>query len=127
VRPEVDVAALVPDPDKTIEDGAVLPWNAGGRRLYQYAARELGVRLDVPWRSLTGRERDIALHGEPVRLRTCSVCHGTRLRPEALTSLLGGRNIAEVSALRLDELREFAAGLPGPAPRCRPGNGSGSS
>jgi excinuclease ABC subunit A len=135
VRPEVDVAALVPDPDKTIEDGAVLPWNAGGRRLYQYAARELGVRLDVPWRSLTDHERDIVLHGEPVQrrvrlqsgrqgrtvelnvtyenaiatarraldgeseqarrqvqrffvIRTCSVCHGTRLRPEALTSLL---------------------------------------
>ena len=69
VRPEIDVAALVPDPDKTIDEGAVLPWNAGGRRLYQYAARELGVRLDVPWRSLTDRERDIVLHGEPVQRR----------------------------------------------------------
>ena len=43
--------------------------------------------------------------------RVCSVCHGTRLRPEALTSVLGGRNIAEISALRPGELREFAAGL----------------
>jgi excinuclease ABC subunit A len=32
-----------------------------------YAAGELGVRLDVPYRSLTARERDIVLHGEPVR------------------------------------------------------------
>src|ERR1700761_4896928 len=159
VRSEVDVEALVPDPDLSIEDGAVLPWNAGARRLYQYAARELGVRLDVPWKDLTERERDIVLHGEPVQrrvrfrsgrrnrevelnvtyenaiataernlesdseparrqvqkffvTRTCSVCHGTRLRPEALTSLLGGKNLAEISALRLDELREFAAGLP---------------
>jgi excinuclease UvrABC ATPase subunit len=31
----------------------------------------------------------------------CSVCHGTRLRPQALTSQLGGRNIAEISALGL--------------------------
>src|SRR6202034_351462 len=45
-------------------------------------------------------------------IRTCSVCHGTRLRPEALTSLLGGKNLAQISALRLDELREVAAGLP---------------
>jgi excinuclease ABC subunit A len=45
-------------------------------------------------------------------IRTCSVCRGTRLRPEALTSLLSGRNIAEISALRLDELREFTASLP---------------
>jgi excinuclease ABC subunit A len=163
VRPEVDVAALVPDPGQSIEGGAVLPWNAGSRRLYQYAARELGVRLDVPWRSLTDDERDIVLHGEPVQrrvrfqsgrsgrtvelnvtyenaiatarraldgdsdqarrqvqrffnIRTCSVCHGTRLRPEALTSVLGGANIAEISALRLDELREFAAGLPAGLP-----------
>jgi excinuclease ABC subunit A len=159
VRSEVNVDALVPDPDLTIEDGAVLPWNAGARRLYQYAARELGVRLDVPWRELTDHERDIVLHGEPVQrrvrfrsgrqnrevelnvtyenavataernlesnseqarrqvqkffiTRTCSVCHGTRLRPEALTSLLGGKNLAQISELRLDELRDFAAGLP---------------
>jgi excinuclease ABC subunit A len=133
VRSEVDVAALVPDPGKTIEQGAVLPWSSGGRRLSMYAAGELGVRLDVPYRALTSRERDIVLHGEPVRrqvrlrsgrsgrtvqlsvsydnavaaverslrsdnvrtrrlvqrfliTRVCSVCHGTRLRPEALTS-----------------------------------------
>ena len=159
VRSEVNVATLVPDPDKTIAEGAVLPWNSGGRRLSMYAAGELGVRLDVPYRSLTDQERDVVLHGEPVRqqvtlhsgrngravqlsvnydnavaaverslrsnnertrrlvqrfliTRTCSVCHGTRLRPEALTSQLSGRNIAEISELRLDELRGFAAGLP---------------
>ena len=119
-----------------------------------YAAGELGVRLDVPYRSLTDHERDIVLHGEPVQrqvtlhsgrngrtvqlsvnydnavaaverslrsdnertrrlvqrflvTRVCSVCHGTRLRPEALTSQLGGRNLAEISALSLDELRGF--------------------
>src|SRR6202453_4562528 len=67
VRSEVDTATLVPDPDKTIAEGAVLPWNSGGRRLSMYAAGELGVRLDVPYRSLTDHERDIVLHGEPVR------------------------------------------------------------
>jgi excinuclease ABC subunit A len=163
VRSEVDVATLVPDPDQTIEQGAVLPWNSGGRRLSMYAAGELGVRLDVPYRSLTDRERDIVLHGEPVRqqvtlhsgrngrsvqlsvnydnavaaverslrsdnertrrlvqrflvTRVCSVCHGTRLRPEALTSQLGGRNIAEISALGLGELHGFMAGLPAGLP-----------
>jgi len=163
VRSEVDVATLVPDPGKTIEQGAVLPWNSGGRRLSMYAAGELGVRLDIPYRSLTPRERDIVLHGEPVRrrvtlrsgrngrtvqlsvnydnalaaverslrsdnertrrqvqrfliTRVCSLCHGTRLRPEALTSQLGGRNLAEISALGLGELRGFTAGLPAGLP-----------
>jgi excinuclease ABC subunit A len=163
VRSEVDVAALVPDPGKTIEEGAVLPWNSGGRRLSMYAAGELGVRLDVPYRSLTDREREIVTRGEPVRrqvtlrsgrdgrtvqltvnydnavaaverslrsdnertrrlvqrflvTRVCSVCHGTRLRPEALTSQLGGRSIAEISALTLGDLRGFAAELPAGLP-----------
>jgi len=163
VRSEVDVASLVPDPGRTIEEGAVLPWNSGGRRLSMYAAGELGVRLDIPYRSLTPRERDIVLHGEPVRrrvtlrsgrngrtvqlsvnydnalaaverslrsdnertrrqvqrfliTRVCSLCHGTRLRPEALTSQLGGRNLAEISALGLSELRGFTAGLPAGLP-----------
>jgi excinuclease ABC subunit A len=163
VRSEVDVSTLVPDPAMSIADGAVLPWNSGGRRLSMYAAGELGVRLNVPYESLTARERDIVLHGDPVRqqvtlrsgrngrsvqlsvnydnavaaversllsnnertrrlvqrfliTRVCSVCHGTRLRPEALASQLGGHNIAEISALSLGELRGFAAGLPAGLP-----------
>jgi excinuclease ABC subunit A len=162
VRSEVDESTLVPDPGKTIEEGAVLPWNSGGRRLSMYAAGQLGVRLDVPYKSLTDRERNIVLHGAPVRrdvtltgrngrsvqlsvnydnavaaverslrsdnehtrrlvqrfvvTRVCSVCHGTRLRPEALASELGGRNIAEISALSLAELRGFAASLPAGLP-----------
>src|ERR1700733_12902614 len=163
VRSEVDESTLVPDPDKTIADGAVLPWASGGRRVARYAPGELGVRLDVPYRSLTDHEREIVLHGEPVKrqvtlhsdrtghtahlsvnydnavaavqrslrsdnsrtrssvqrflvTRVCSVCHGTRLRPEALTSQLGGRNIAEISALGLDELHGFTAGLPAGLP-----------
>jgi excinuclease ABC subunit A len=48
--------------------------------------------------------------------RVCSVCHGTRLRPEALTSRLGGRDIAEISALGLGELHGFAAALPAGLP-----------
>jgi excinuclease ABC subunit A len=163
VRSEVDLTTLVPDPGKTIEGGAVLPWNSGGRRLSMYAAGEQGVRLDVPYRSLTKREREIVLHGKPVQrrvtlqsgrtgrsvqlsvnydnavaaverslrsdnertrrlvqrfliTRVCSVCHGTRLRPEALSSQLGGRNIAEISALVLGELRGFADGLPAGLP-----------
>jgi excinuclease ABC subunit A len=163
VRSEVDETTLVPHEDKTIRDGAVLPWNSGGRRLSMYAAGEQGVRLDVPYRELTDRERDIVLHGEAVRrqvslrsdrtgrevqlsvnydnavaaverslrsanestrrlvqrfvvTRVCSVCHGTRLRPEALASQLGGRDIAQISALGLAEFQAFAAGLPAGLP-----------
>ena len=162
-RFRVDLDALVPDEEKSINDGAVLPWNSGGRRLYRYAAGQLGVRLDVPFRELTAQERDIVFHGEPVerevRLRegtpraitlnvhyenavaavehaassdnpggrsrverflkvgTCPVCHGTRLSPEALRSTLDGRNLAQISALNLEELRGFVQGVPGLTPK----------
>jgi excinuclease ABC subunit A len=166
VRSEVDESTLVPDQDKSIVAGAVLPWNSGGRRLSMYAAGELGVRLDVPYKSLTDAEREIVLHGPPVQrqvtlttgehgrkgrtveltvnydnavaaverslrsdsertrrqaqrfvtTRNCSVCHGTRLRPEALTSLLDGRNIAQIAGLSLADLRSFASGLPAGLP-----------
>jgi excinuclease ABC subunit A len=158
-RSEVNIETLVPDRDKTIQEGAVLPWNSGGRRLSMYAAGEQGVRLDVPYRLLTDRERDIVLYGPPVRrqvsltsgrtgrtvqltvnydnavtaverslgsqnartrqltdkfthISVCSACGGTRMRPEALASHLGDLNIAEVSALDLAALREFASALP---------------
>src|ERR1700761_2563311 len=137
-RFEVDLDSVVPDEDKTISGGAVLPWNSGGRRLMQYAAGKLGVRLDVPFRELTAKERDIVFHGPPaerevtlragsrrevtlkvnyenavatvehaadsdnpasrgrvekfLKVRTCSVCHGTRLNPQALRSTLHGRH-----------------------------------
>src|SRR5260370_40956396 len=67
MRSEVDEATLVPDPDKTIEEGAVLPWTSGGRRLSMFAAGELGGRLDVPYKSLTEAAHDIVLRGAPVQ------------------------------------------------------------
>jgi excinuclease ABC subunit A len=145
---DVARATLVPDEDKTIAEGAVLPWNVGGRRLSMFAAGELGVRLDVPYRKLTRKEKDLVMAGEPVKQvvtvsgrngrpvqlnvtydnavtaagksgnskylddHTCPVCHGTRLRPEALSSRLDGRNLAEISALDLDHLVALAGDLP---------------
>ena len=79
------------------------------------------MELNVTYENaIAAAERNLDSSSEPAQrqvqkffiTRTCSVCHGTRLRPEALTSLLGGKNLAEISALRLDELRDFAAGLP---------------
>ena len=60
-------ANMVDIEDKTIADGAVLPWNVGGRRLSMDAAGELGVRLDVPYRKLTRKEQDLVMYGEPVK------------------------------------------------------------
>ncbi|OQX83677.1 MAG: excinuclease ABC subunit A [Candidatus Latescibacteria bacterium 4484_7] len=37
----------------------------------------------------------------------CSVCHGTRLKPESLSVLFKGKNIAEISALSIDKALHF--------------------
>src|SRR5690242_18886691 len=43
---DVDPALLVPDPSRTLAEGAVLPWRVARRRLSMFAVGELGVRLD---------------------------------------------------------------------------------
>ena len=42
---------------------------------------------------------------------TCHACHGSRLRPEALYVKVGGKNIAELLDMNVDELLAFFAGL----------------
>ncbi|HSQ62676.1 MAG TPA: excinuclease ABC subunit UvrA [Polyangiaceae bacterium] len=43
--------------------------------------------------------------------RRCSACNGRRLRPEALAVKLAGKDIAELGAMHLHELRELVASL----------------
>lgn len=58
----------------------------------------------------SGSERAGRLVQRFVVTRVCSVCHGTRLRPEALTSLLGGRNLAVATLVGVfDRLLEAGA------------------
>ena len=47
--------------------------------------------------------------GRFIVTQTCEACGGVRLRPEALAVKLGGRTIAELSAMPLRGLREFLA------------------
>ncbi|MGO1949377.1 MAG: excinuclease ABC subunit UvrA [Mycobacteriaceae bacterium] len=59
----VNDASLVPDQGKTLDGGAVVPWNMFGFNVQPDIVREFGVRTDVPWRELTAGERDIVLDG----------------------------------------------------------------
>ncbi len=60
---EVDESTLV-DESKTIDEGAVLPWQTLMWSLMKDIARDMGVRTDVPYKDLTDKEKDIVLHGE---------------------------------------------------------------
>ena len=59
----VDLNTLVPDESLTIEQGAVAPWNSLMWSLMTDVCKKMGVRIDVPFRELTEREKDIVYHG----------------------------------------------------------------
>ena len=59
----VDDAALIPHPSKTIDEGAIVPWQMFGFNVQPDIVRELGVRTDVPWNKLRADEKQIVLDG----------------------------------------------------------------
>ena len=66
-RYEVDPELVVPDPDRSIDDGAVAPW-AGARteyfgRLLQGVAETFDISTSVPWRKLKKQDQKVILYG----------------------------------------------------------------
>ncbi|MGH9589806.1 MAG: excinuclease ABC subunit UvrA, partial [Terracidiphilus sp.] len=98
-------------------------------------APELGVPLDIPWRDLPGSAREVVLRGKNgfsgvygffaqlerkkyklhVRVMLskyrgyaeCPDCRGQRLRAEARSVRIEGKNICQVSALTIAQARGF--------------------
>ncbi len=151
----VDVATLVPDESKTIDEGAVVVWGSLMWSLMKDICREMGVRTDAPFRDLTPAERDIVFNGPAEKKHIlyynektgmagemdftyfnavytvenalskvkdekglkrvakfltegpCPECGGTRLSDKVRSTLLCGINLAEATAMTLDELVEW--------------------
>ena len=66
---ELDLDLVVPDPAKSINQGAIEPWTKPHYRAQlaelKRAAKTNGVRLDVPWRDLTRRRaRGLVVEGD---------------------------------------------------------------
>lgn len=152
---ELDESKLIGDESLTLEQGAVASWHLPGRNFMPQVAEQAGVRINVPYKELSPKEKDFVLNGPSKKYKmdfvsgtgrvfhdfnalyenahtavlesartsksaraqqrineffhssVCPVCHGTRLRPELLTQLAGGKNIAEVSDLTLGELSQW--------------------
>ncbi len=69
-RKEVDPELVVPDPERSLAEGAVTPWSTGQTseyflRLLQGVADTLGFDIDDPWESLPARAQKAVLHGLP--------------------------------------------------------------
>ncbi len=65
---ELDTDLVVPDPSKSIQDGAIEPWSKPHYRAQlaelKKAARSRGIRLNVPWRELTDDEKKFVIDGD---------------------------------------------------------------
>ncbi len=65
-----DPELVAPDPDKTLDQGAILPWRRGGKRMVVYykcllrgVAQHYGQSLELPWRELPEDFRKVLLFG----------------------------------------------------------------
>jgi len=61
---------VVPDPAKSIREGAIKPWRIGGKNLIikhnallKQLAEQLPFDADIPWQDLPAKTRDAILHG----------------------------------------------------------------
>ena len=66
-RYEVSAELVIPDPDVSIDDGAIAPWASGHgsyfQRLVMGMCEEQGIPTDVPWRELTPKQQKLVLNG----------------------------------------------------------------
>jgi excinuclease ABC subunit A len=138
---DVDMELVVPDANKSLKEGAVAPWNtpAYSHELEELLAlaKDFDLRVDVPYRELDERERQIVVEGVPERkfgglngffawlerrkykmhlrvflsrwrsYRPCPACGGKRLRPEALATKIAGQSIADLASMKIEESLEF--------------------
>ncbi|AZM45429.1 excinuclease ABC subunit A [Streptomyces sp. WAC 06738] len=72
-RMEVDPELIVPDPDKSLDEGAIHPWSHGHTkdyfaRLVGALADDLGFRTDIPWAGLPQRAQKALLQGHRTKI-----------------------------------------------------------
>ncbi len=75
-RKEVDPDLIIPDPERSLADGAITPWSTGQTseyflRLLQGVADAEGFDLSTPWEKLPAKAQRAVLHGtgEQVHVR----------------------------------------------------------
>jgi excinuclease ABC subunit A len=99
-----------------------LLWGTGERKFKVVWKGKTGKgSFDMTWEGVvprltrrfmqTGSERAKQWYAQWIGNATCSTCGGSRMRRESAAVRVGGRSIAEVSSLTVDEAHDFVAGL----------------
>ena len=114
-------------------------WRAHFMPKLKEVSERYGIPMDRPFRTLSQEHQKILLEGAPgfrgvfpflERLKeksykssarflvkayqepmVCALCEGRRLKPEALEVFVGGKNIADLSAMTVGALRAFVTSL----------------
>jgi excinuclease ABC subunit A len=64
---EVDPELVIPDPDLSIDGGAIAPWRSSHTqyftRMLEAVATAYAIDLKAPYRTLTGKQQKVILHG----------------------------------------------------------------
>jgi len=125
-KPEMDPDLIVPDPARTIREGAVEPWSSGMVRgegwtaeFVEQLAKAFDIDLDVPWSKLTKRERDIVLYGTGGKEFTIKWGSGGKWTMEwegMVHKLLRSFRTTQSEAMRKYYARFFS---PKPCPTCQ--------
>ncbi|MGY1754792.1 excinuclease ABC subunit UvrA [Blastococcus sp. SYSU D01042] len=69
-RKEVDPELVVPDPEKSLNQGAIAPWSSSMSneyftRLLTGLSQQIGFSMDDPWERLPAKVQKAILHGSP--------------------------------------------------------------
>jgi excinuclease ABC subunit A len=64
---EIDPDLLVPDPELSVADGALVPWSVGNSTYYESVIQAIADRYEIdvdrPWRELTEEQQNLFLYG----------------------------------------------------------------
>jgi excinuclease ABC subunit A len=134
---DIDLDLVIPDPGKSLMDGAIKPWINRARRtrrLLDFCERKK-IPTKKSWRELTDKQRQLVIDGDGeykgirgwfrrlerrsyrmhvrvllARYRAyliCPECQGSRLKPDALNYRIDGQDIARVNAMSVGEAHSF--------------------
>jgi excinuclease ABC subunit A len=134
---DIDLDLVIPDPGKSLSDGAIRPWikrTRRTRRLLDFCERKK-VPTKKPWGELSDKHKSLVVEGDGeykgirgwfrrlerksyrmhvrvllARYRAyliCPDCQGSRLKADALYYRTAGKDIAQVNAMSVAEAHEF--------------------
>jgi excinuclease ABC subunit A len=124
---QVDESSVVPNPGLTLAEGAIHPWATSASRMgfmttvLEALAKEVGFRMNTPWKNLTEAQRETILRGyaEPLEVAMDTRSFGGTYRTtyEGVIPNLQRRHAETDSSYVRQQIEEYMLELP--CPECK--------